>query len=537
MKKRLRIGLAQEIAVLVVALTIVTLSVSSVVSGRWYIGRMMLDLEENVLNVVKITAQSPIIVEGLREARADGSIQTFVERVQSELSNVDVMVVADIHDKRYGHTKADRVGFQFSAQDHARAIQNGETYVSVGPGTLGDSMRAFTPVRDTDGTILGFVMAGTLLDSIAQAKRLIILMIVAFVLLGGSVGILGAVLMARYIKKSLLGYEPEDIARLYLENQGILATVHEGIIAIDQQERITLINDAARRYLRLCGQCEGKLIGEVFPLSKLPEVLKDRQARLDVPYALGEMMVISNNIPIVDRENRLMGGVCTFRDQTEMNRLAEQMTGVKRVVDALRATTHEFKNKLHVILGMVEMEQYQQVRKYIGSVNDQVQGCISDTMNHISEPTIAALIIGKSQRCNELRIQWELSQASDFANREQFDVHALVVILGNLLDNAMDALNTVDTEDRRLFVEIRDDEGPLQIVVRDNGPGIAEPQRIFEKGYTTKAESRGYGLFLLKEQVEKYGGVVRVNSTLGCGAEFIIQMTKGGSHDVSGDDC
>lgn len=155
MKKRLRIGLAQKIAVLVVALTIVTLSVSSVVSGRWYIGRMMLDLEENVLNVVKITAQSPIIVEGLREARADGSIQTFVERVQSELSNVDVMVVADIHDKRYGHTKADRVGFQFSAQDHARAIQNGETYVSVGPGTLGDSMRAFTPVRDADGTILG----------------------------------------------------------------------------------------------------------------------------------------------------------------------------------------------------------------------------------------------------------------------------------------------------------------------------------------------------------------------------------------------
>lgn len=140
------------------------------------------------------------------------------------------------------------------------------------------------------------------------------------------------------------------------------------------------------------------------------------------------------------------------------------------MVDALRATTHEFKNKLHVILGMVEMGQYQQARKYIGSVNDQVQGCISDTMNHIAEPTIAALIIGKSQRCNELKIQWELSQDSDFANRAGFDVSALVVILGNLLDNAMDALNTAGIEDRRLFAEIRDDGGPLRILVRDNGP-------------------------------------------------------------------
>lgn len=528
MKKRLRIGLAQEIGILAVALTILTISLSSIVSGRWYIGRMMSSLEDNVLNVVKITAQSPIIVEGLREAREDGSIQDFVQQVQSKLDNVDVMVVADIYDKRYGHTKADRVGFQFSAQDHLRAIQDGETYVSIGPGTLGDSMRAFTPVRDADGTILGFVMAGTLLDSIAQAQRFIWLMIGAFILLGGGVGVLGAVLMARYIKRSLLGYEPEDIARLYLENQGILATVHEGIIAIDQQERITLINDAARRYLRLDGQCKGMPIRQVFPLSKLPDVLKDRQARLDVPYALGDMIVISNNIPIIDGENRLMGGVCTFRDQTEMTRLAEQMTGVKRIVDALRAATHEFKNKLHVILGMVEMGQYQQARKYIGSVNDQVQGCISDTMNHIAEPTIAALIIGKSQRCNELKIQWELSQDSDFANRAGFDVSALVVILGNLLDNAMDALNTAGIEDRRLFAEIRDDGGPLRILVRDNGPGIADVERIFEKGYTTKAESRGYGLFLLKEQVEKYGGCVEVSSAPGQGAQFRIRMTKGG---------
>ena len=103
-----------------------------------------------------------------------------------------------------------------------------------------------------------------------------------------------------------------------------------------------------------------------------------------------------------------------------------------------------------------------------------------------------------------------------------------MVILGNLLDNAMDALNTAGIEDRRLFAEIRDDGGPLRILVRDNGPGIADVERIFEKGYTTKAESRGYGLFLLKEQVEKYGGCVEVSSAPGQGAQFRIRITKGG---------
>ena len=163
-------------------------------------------------------------------------------------------------------------------------------------------------------------------------------MTLLFILAGSGVGILGALFLSHFVKKSLLNYEPEDIARLYLENQGILAAVHEGVIAIDQNAKITLINDTARQYLMLKENCIGQPIQEVFPLSKLPEVLESGEPALNVQYALNERIVVSNNVPIINDKHIQVGGVSSFRDQTEMTKLAEEMTGVKKIVDSLRAT-------------------------------------------------------------------------------------------------------------------------------------------------------------------------------------------------------
>ncbi len=527
MKRRWKLRLGQKIALLAILLVVVAVSVSVSISGQWYIDRMYENIEQNALNIVTITAKSPIVIEGLLEKRQDGSIQRFVEEVQAALAQVDIMVVADIDGVRYGHTKADRVGLMFSAEDHADALMQGNTYVSVGPGTLGESLRAFTPVLGPSGEILGFVMAGTLLDSIAQAKAHIASMIALFILLGGSVGALGAFAMGKYIKNSLLGYEPEDIARLYLENQSILATVHEGVIAIDQNARITLINETARRYLRLEGACEGQNIRDVFPLSKLPQVLENGEALLDVPYAMGDVMTVSNNVPIVAEDATVVGGVCTFRDQTEVKRLAQRITGVQKIVDALRASTHEFKNKLHVILGLIETGNIDQAKVYIGATSDEMQSVISHTLNHIFEPTISALFIGKNRRARELGVEWELDDESDFSNRQKFDVNALVVIAGNLIDNALEAMDEAGGAHKHLLVYMNDEDGPLTLCVADNGPGVKNPEKIFEKGYTTKSGSRGIGLYLVKEQVEKYQGKIEVHSLPGEGTKFTVRMDKG----------
>ena len=524
--KRWKLKLAQKISLMVVALIIAAVVVSTWISGNWYIERMMDHIRQNTLNAVVITAKSPIIIEGLIEKRQDGSIQKFVQDTQEALEQIDIMVVADKDGVRYGHTKNDRIGKLFSAEDHDRAIYQGETYVSIGPGTLGDSLRAFTPVISEDGEILGFVMAGTLLDSIAEARRTITFMMVGFILLGSAVGIGGAVFLSYYIKKSLLSYEPEDISRLYLENQGILATIHEGVIAIDKDSKITLINEAAKQYLRLNDACRGEAVQEIFPLSRLPEVVQTGEAQLDVQYALGDRIVISNNIPIADSGGQIIGGVSSFRDQTEMNKLAEEITGVNKIVDSLRATTHEFKNKLHVILGLIETRQLDRAKSYIGETNEELQATVSTVLNHILDPTLSALCIGKSQRCHELKIKWILNEDTYFTNEYDFDVNSLVVIVGNLIDNGAEHLEQCGKEEKDLELYINDEQDALVIWVRDSGQGIADPSRIFEKGYTTKQGSRGYGLYLVKEQVDKYQGQISVETKPGVGSRFYVTLKK-----------
>ena len=525
----LKLKLAQKISLLVIFIVLLATSVCAAVSGRWYIARMLENLEQNALNVVRITAMSPTVVDGLERGVDDGSIQRFVEAEQQSLDQIDIMVVADHNAVRYGHTKSDRVGELFSAQDHVDALEKGETYVTIGPGTLGDSLRAFTPVYSRDGSrITGFVMSGTLLDSIAQAERTIFLMALGFLLLGCTVGVVCAVFLSRYIKRSLLSYEPEDIAMLYLENQGILSTVHEGILSIDAAGTITTVNKAAHELLGAEGDCAGQNIAEVFPLSKLPEVLETRQPLLNVPYALGDKLVVSNNLPIIDDKGRLKGGVCTFRDQTEVNRLAGEITGVKKVVDALRATTHEFKNKLHVILGLIETGRTAQAKAYIGSINEALQATVNEILAAVREPNLSALLIGKSQRFQELGILWELEEGTQFTNALKFDVNALIVIVGNLLDNAADALDAAEQSEKRIGLYLNDQQGALLLRVTDNGPGILHPERIFERGYTTKAESRGYGLALVREQVEKYQGRIDLKTGPGAGACFSIRLERQG---------
>lgn len=524
---KLKFKLAHKISLLVVVLVVISVGASIYVAGQWNVNMMLQHIESNTLNVVKITALSPIVIDGLSNPEQSNKIQAFIEKTQAASDQIDVMVVADVNGIRYGHTKSDRLGKPFSAEDNYSAITKGETYVSIGPGTLGDSLRAFTPIKDSDGQILGFVMAGTLLDSLEKAKLDNFKIMMIFIGLGSLIGIGGALFVSYYIKKSLLNYEPEDIARLYLENQGILSTVHEGIIAVNENYEITLMNKKAYEYLNLDEQIIHHKIQDIFPLSRLPEAMEKQEIMLDLQYALNDHLVISNNIPIVS-EQRVIGGVSSFRDQTQMSKLAEEMTGVKNIVESLRATTHEFKNKLHVILGFIETNSPEEAKRYIGAINEDMQDSISSILNAIEEPTIAALLIGKIQIGHELNIKVRLTDDCHFTNQWAFDVNSLVVILGNLVENALEHLNQCKQAEKFVEVYMNDEQDNLEIVVRDNGNGIKDVDEIFKKGFTSKSNSRGFGLFLVKENVDKYQGDIQVETELNYGSEFTIVLWKRG---------
>ena len=513
-------------------LLLFSLSIAFLFSSAW----KRKDIDSSLKATASYIASMDQIASMLQLGYPDESVRRELDFLSENFPDINIIAVYNTEGLRFYHTDRHMTGETYMDGEEAAILAGSPPYITVGYGTFGAQRRAYHSIRSRDDSIIGYVTVSAFTNYISEQAGAFIPTYILVGVLMFFVSLLLTHAVVRALRSSLMGHHPQELLDLYIRQDTVLNAMEEGLIASDQKGMVVFANQSAKTIFSEKGELTGKPLKEIFPESLVHTILQYGAASYHRSCTTAQKRLLVSELPF-ENGGSVQGVLTVVNDRTELDTVIDELSGARSMLDTLRAFNHEFLNKLHVILGMVEMEQYQQVRKYIGSVNDQVQGCISDTMNHISEPTIAALIIGKSQRCNELRIQWELSQASDFANREQFDVHALVVILGNLLDNAMDALNTVDTEDRRLFVEIRDDEGPLQIVVRDNGPGIAEPQRIFEKGYTTKAESRGYGLFLLKEQVEKYGGVVRVNSTLGCGAEFIIQMTKGGSHDVSGDDC
>lgn len=526
MAKKFKFKLAQKISLLVVLIVLIIILLSISVVGFWTIDNMTENIERNVLNIVNITKLSPILINGLENPKTEGNkIQDFIRETQNNSEDIDIMVVADKAGIRYGHTVDDRLGKLFSAEDHADALSKGETYVSIGPGTLGDSMRAFAPIKNADGEILGFVMAGSLLTSINKAEKNILLIMAGFILFGLILGLGGAVYTSNTIKRSLLGFEPEDIARLYSENKTVLATIKEGVVAIDENQKITLINERAMELLKCEENIVGKNILDIFPQSKLLDVLISNEPILDYQYALNGVIVNSNNIPIINK-GVLIGGVSSFRDQTEMIKLAEEITGIEKVVDSLRATTHEFKNKLHVILGYIETNRKEDAIKYISKVNDNIQNNVSHILNLINEPTLAALLIGKFNRGSELNVNIELDNDSYFDNQINIDINSIIVIVGNLLDNSLENLDEIDKKEKNIKLYINEEEDLLYISIEDNGSGFENVELAFSKGYTTKKSGLGYGLHLVKNNVEKYNGEIQVESIVGVGTKILIVFKK-----------
>ena len=517
--------LATKISLVVIALVFISVGISVACGGQWNINNMVKQYERNVLNVVQITALSPIVIEGLQDKETHSQhIQEFIIETQNNCAEIDVMVVADANGVRYGHTKNDRLGKFFSAEDHIRAIEHGETYVSSGPGTLGPSLRAFCPVRSDSGEILGFVMAGSLLDEVQQAKFDNIIMMIGFLLLGGLFGLLGALYVSKKIKISLMGYEPVDIARLYSANQGILSTVHEGIMAVDSDCKITMINQRCGELLDISiKDVQGIDLLTVFPQSKLKDAVIQGEEILDYQYRLGDMLVVSNNIPLIEN-GVIMGGVASFRDRSEVQRFAQEMTGVQKIIDSLRASSHEFKNKLHIILGLIESGNPEEAKKYITKINIDMQTQMSAIMGAIKDTMLSALMVGKLSRCLELKIDLTITDTSYFENVGGFDMADIALIVGNLIENALDHLNTIDKEHKHISVEITESADNLTIVIEDNGNGIENVAHIFEKGFSTKEHHRGYGLFLVSKNVEKYHGTINVQTKPMMGTKFTVEM-------------
>jgi two-component system CitB family sensor kinase len=488
----------------------------------------------NVMNVAQMMAHSKVVISALDKKDPDKQIALFVNVQQKALTQVEYITVADMEGIRYSHPNPEMIGGKFAGGDEYRVINSGETYVSEATGTLGKSLRAFVPIFDSENKRqIGFVSVGTLTNSIEKAKHTTIMYIIIISFGGLIVGIIGAFLLANNIKNTLLGLEPEEITRRYNEKMGIIDAIYEGLIAVDSKGQITLINDSAIDILDFKNMINkndilGQNIEDIFPTTHLVTVLKTGVSEFDKEQRINNTIIMTNKIPIVDK-GKIIGAIATFRNKTNVTRMAEELTGVKQIVDALRANNHEFMNKLHVILGLIYMGDLVEVKKYITGITEKRQKLLSMVTNKIKDPTIAALILGKVSRAKELGINLIINEEVNLAStHKNIDSNDLVTILGNLIENALESVNKCDKENKYVRVRIGEFDNRIEIKVEDSGVGIEAENisKIFRRGYTTKPGSEGVGMALVKETIENLNGQISINSQKDKGCTITATLFK-----------
>ena len=343
-----------------------------------------------------------------------------------------------------------------------------------------------------------------------------------------SISVLATIFIYFSLKKKMVAFETYELAAIFNERQEAFNVMHEGVIAIDHHFNITIFNEKARSILGVktsCNENLGKSIFDVLPDTRLPEIVMTESPVYNQEIFVNNHSIMSTRIPI-KVDDRTLGAIAVFKDLTEVKKMAEELTGVKAFVEALRVQTHEYKNKLHTIAGLLQLGHTEQALSYLSQVQTNHETLTSFLTERIMNESISGLILSKIIRGQELGIQVRLDEQFHFTKfPAQLDHHDFVILLGNLIENAFEAFDGLDREEKEIFISIDDHEDLLAILVSDNGVGIEDENivRIFDNGYSTKGkDNSGIGLFLLKEIITKGNGTIDIQSEKNKGTTFII---------------
>ncbi|MGJ9386095.1 DcuS/MalK family sensor histidine kinase [Salipaludibacillus sp. CF4.18] len=476
--------------------------------------RIRANQEEKALIVSRTVAESDIVKGSLLANENSEAIQAYTNEVQS-ITEMMFVVVMDINGIRYTHPNSDRIGKPFSGGDQQDVLQ-GEEYVSTSEGTLGDSLRAFTPIYDNTGNQIGAVAVGISLEMVEHALLQSRRNIIMGSLLGIIIGVIGALLLAKYIKRILFGLEPYEISKLLEERSTMLQSVHEGIVAVDEYQNITLVNKSALRLFKKAGlhdQPIGMNISDYMPNTKLDRAMEIGESERDEEEILNGIAILTNREPLIVN-NKVVGAIATFRDKTEVNQLAKELVGVRTYVEALRAQSHEFMNRLHVILGLVQMEAYDELVAFIRKIIDLKNQDAELVTKSVKDPVLAGFLMGKMSYARERNVTFTISTDTSISQELSVEISKeLITIIGNLVDNSIEALST--SIQKELTLRLKEKNGKLQVTISDTGPGITDTnlKKIFKKGFSTKGSNRGFGLYLMKQSIEKLNGYFNISSS------------------------
>ena len=387
-------------------------------------------------------------------------------------------------------------------------------------------------VKNDRGEVIGYIVTGYSDEIVNNSTIDSVLFLLLMTVLGLVVGIWGAIYLSKRIKSVLFGYEPEEIARMLRERDILLNSVREGIVNINSNGRITLVNSEASILLQQAGiknvsEIMGMNASDVLKRLPINDIIKDGKTLVDASVKIGNTIFILTAVPLLLEDKNVVGAVLTFRKKSVVEEMANQLTGFKNYATALRAQTHEFMNKMHVIMGLIDMKAYDELKNFTQEIAYNRQSEVSYVVTRLKDITLSGFILGKISRSRELDIDFSLTEESELHSELDVpSVHDIVLIAGNIIENAFDALKNFDGE-RIVNLSILDFDREIVIVVEDSGPGMDESIRkhIFQRGFSSKCESgHGFGLYLVKHSIDSLNGSISVESAPGEGTIFTVRL-------------
>ena len=474
------------------------------------------------LSISTTLALDPFVIAAVQEPDPSRTLQPYAVAVMDN-AHVDFITIMDTDGTRYTHRNASEIGRKFIGS--TAAALRGESLTETFTGTLGPSVRAVVPVEQ-DGEVIAMVSTGVTVTSVAAtlAPRLPFVFGAAAILV--VLGSLVALLVRRYLRRMTGSLQPAELSRMVDYYEAVLHTAREGIVLVDNRRRVVFYNDEAADLLGLPPASRDAAAVEVADLD-LPDsiaaLLSSGERAVEELHRSEQRTLVVNQEPAVPAETAsrhdAVGTVMTVRDRTEVQRLSGELESVRTLTAALHAQTHEHANRLHTVLSLLELDRSQDAIDFLAEEARSSQHLADSVIGSVGQPALAALLLGKAGQASERGVDLQLDIADDFDAPTLSSVE-LVSVLGNLIDNALDAASA-GTQPAWVSVRLSGTE----VRVSDSGRGV-EPRdasRIFSHGFSTKsAGDRGFGLAVVREIVDHSGGSIELEPQLP--TTFVVRL-------------
>ncbi|WP_217239297.1 sensor histidine kinase [Streptomyces sp. AC555_RSS877] len=481
------------------------------------------------LAVARSVADSPSVREAIGTSDPTAELQPYALRVMRD-TQVDFVTIMNPQGIRWTHPDKNEIGQRF--RGHIDRALKGEPFTETYTGTLGPSVRAVAPVEDDDERVVGLVSAGIRVDEISKRVQgqLTALLGVA----GGALalGAVGTYVVNARLRRHTHNMNAAELSAMHDYHQAALHAVREGLLMLDGQYRVALINDGGRELLGVSDDVVGRSVADLGLPVPLTGALLASEPRVDEVHLTADRVLVVNTSPVSGGEHR--GTVVTLRDVTELQSLMGELDSERGFTQALRSQAHEAANRLHTVVSLIELGRAEEAVDFATAELELAQALTDQVVAAVSEPVLAALLLGKTAQANERGVELVVSEESrldDGLLPPSLPSRDLVTILGNLIDNAVDAAQ--GSVPGRVTVTAYTVDGELVLRVSDTGAGVdpAHADAVFQRGFSTKPSGpggRGLGLALVRQAVNRHEGALTVAEADGGGAEFEVRLPLGG---------